>query len=104
MPRVVGKAAASEADTNAPASDMIPAAVHRAKTAGMLETWRLTSEGWTKIDAPMMIPTTIAVACTRPIERRSKNTVYTVGSMGAAEGNPLPVVAARNGGYVISRC
>ncbi len=55
---------------------MMPAAVHTANTAGMVETWRLTSDGWTKIDAPMMIPTTIAVACTRPIERRSKPTVY----------------------------
>jgi hypothetical protein len=36
-----------------------------------LGTARLTSEGWTKIDEPTMVPTTIAVACVNPIERVS---------------------------------
>ena len=31
----------------------------------------LTSDGWTKIDDPTMVPTTIAVACVRPIVRVS---------------------------------
>ena len=34
-------------------------------------TARLTSDGWTKIDAPTMVPTTMAVAWVRPIERSS---------------------------------
>src|SRR5262245_13116137 len=40
-------------------------------------TARLTSDGCTKIDAPMMVPTTIAVACGRPIERVSVLTPLT---------------------------
>jgi hypothetical protein len=31
----------------------------------------LTSDGWTKIDDPTMVPTTMAVACVRPIVRAS---------------------------------
>jgi len=37
-----------------------------------LGTARLTSDGWTKIDEPTMVPTTIAVACVSPIERVSR--------------------------------
>jgi hypothetical protein len=32
--------------------------------------WRVISDGWTKIDAPTIVPTTIAVACVSPRERR----------------------------------
>jgi hypothetical protein len=36
--------------------------------------WRAISDGWTKIDAPMIVPATIAVALTRVRERgRSAN-------------------------------
>jgi hypothetical protein len=34
-------------------------------------TARLTSDGWTKIEEPTMVPTTIAVACVSPIDRWS---------------------------------
>ena len=32
--------------------------------------WRVISDGCRKIDAPMIVPTTIAVAWVRPSERR----------------------------------
>src|ERR1039458_8305151 len=47
----------------------MPAATHTERTPPTLGTCRLISEGCTKTDAPMMIPTTIAVACSRPIGR-----------------------------------
>src|SRR5262245_7512370 len=36
-----------------------------------LGTARLTSDGCTKIELPTIVPTTIATACTRPIDRVS---------------------------------
>jgi hypothetical protein len=36
-----------------------------------LGTARVTSDGWTKMDAPTIVPTTIAVAWTFPIDRLS---------------------------------
>src|SRR2546423_1194995 len=42
-----------------------------ASTPGTLGTWRLISEGCTKMEAPMVIPTTMVVACSRPLGRAS---------------------------------
>src|SRR5215472_47715 len=46
-----------------------PAAIHTSSMPTKLGTARLTSDGCTKIDEPTMVPTTIAVAWTRPIDR-----------------------------------
>src|SRR2546429_2016649 len=46
-----------------------PAVVHTSSIPPKLGSARLTSDGCTKIEEPTMVPTTIAVACTRPIER-----------------------------------
>src|SRR5690242_13776162 len=48
-----------------------PATTQTISMPPKLGTARLTSEGWTKIDAPTIVPTTIAVACGSPIERVS---------------------------------
>jgi hypothetical protein len=40
-----------------------------------LGTARLTSDGYTKMDEPTMMPTTMAVACTSPMERVSVSTL-----------------------------
>src|SRR5215203_4801021 len=48
-----------------------PAATHTSRIPAKLGTARLTSDGWTKIEEPTIVPTTIAVACVRPIERAS---------------------------------
>src|ERR1017187_2516605 len=47
----------------------MPAATHTERTPPTLGTYRLISEGCTKIEAPMMMPATIAVACSRPMGR-----------------------------------
>ena len=41
------------------------------KTPDIDGTWPVISDGCTKIDAPMIVPTTIAVACGKRITRRS---------------------------------
>src|SRR5882762_3781155 len=73
-PPVRGKADANSAQQSAPKRVSSPAAIQTANTPGTDGTSRAISEGWTKIDAPMMMPTTIAVACPRPIERLSSVT------------------------------
>src|SRR3982751_3417827 len=55
----------------APNQVSAPAAIHTSSMPPNVGTARLTSDGWTKIDEPTMVPTTIAVACVRPIERAS---------------------------------
>src|SRR5262245_65630787 len=52
-----------------------PATIHTSSIPLKLGTARLTSDGWTKIDAPTIVPTTIAVACVRPIDRASLDMV-----------------------------
>ena len=47
----------------APAIVRQPATVHAASRPGIEGTAPVISDGWTKIEAPMMVPTTIAVAC-----------------------------------------
>src|SRR6185503_10131176 len=48
-----------------------PATIHTSSMPPKLGTARLTSDGWTKIDEPTIVPTTIAVACVSPMERAS---------------------------------
>src|SRR5438034_5847098 len=70
-PPVCGNADESSAQMLAPNQVSAPAAAHTSSMPPKLGTARLTSDGWTKIDAPMIVPTTIAVACRSPIERVS---------------------------------
>ena len=65
LPPVRGYADANSAQMSAPQSVSAPAAMPA--TEGI---WRVISDGWTKIDAPTIVPTTIAVACVSPRERR----------------------------------
>src|SRR5262245_51820857 len=59
----------------APNQVSAPATTHTSSIPAKLGTARLTSDGWTKIDAPTIVPTTIAVACVRPIDRASLDMV-----------------------------
>src|SRR6266550_4003038 len=69
-PPLSGYTEASSAQINAPASVSSPARVHTRTTPATERISPVISEGCTKIDAPMIVPTTIAVARTRPMERR----------------------------------
>src|ERR1044071_7142782 len=53
----------SSSQISDPNSVTTPATSQTESTPATLGTWRLISEGCTKIEAPMMIPTTMAVAC-----------------------------------------
>ncbi len=64
-----GTAAASSAVMSAPARVRAPATIHTASTPETEGTAPVTSEACTKIDAPMIVPTTIAVARPRPSDR-----------------------------------
>ncbi len=55
----------------APNQVSAPAAIHTSSMPPNDGTALLTSDGWTKIDEPTMVPTTIAVAWVRPIVRVS---------------------------------
>src|SRR5439155_2952106 len=57
------------AHTLAPNHVSAPAAAQTSSMPPKLGTARLTSDGCTKIDAPTIVPTTIAVACGSPIDR-----------------------------------
>src|ERR1039457_2518669 len=81
-PPVRGKADDNSAQTSEPNKVKTPATTHTESTPGILGTCRLISEGWTKIEAPMMIPTTIAVAWRRPMGRSSGGRVGGVAKMG----------------------
>ncbi len=70
-PPAFGNADASSAAISAPNSVNTPATNQTAYTADSLGTEAVIADGWTKIDAPMMMPTTSAVACVRPRERLS---------------------------------
>ena len=70
-PPVRGNADVSSAQMLAPNQVSAPATTHTSSMPLKLGTARLTSDGWTKIDEPTMVPTTIAVACVSPIERAS---------------------------------
>src|SRR5204863_4643642 len=68
-PPVWGKAEDNSAQMSAPQSVSAPAATHTSKMPETDGIWRVISEGCTKIEAAMMVPTTIAVACVSPRER-----------------------------------
>src|SRR5258706_11108772 len=68
-PPVRGNADASSAQMSAPNSVSTPANSQTSKIPETLGTRRVISDGWTNIEAPMMIPTTIAVARSRPMGR-----------------------------------
>src|SRR5437867_7624042 len=71
-PPVRGYAEVSSAQMLAPNQVSAPATTHTRSMPTKVGTARLTSDGWTKIDEPTIVPTTIAVACVRPIERVSE--------------------------------
>jgi hypothetical protein len=62
----------------APNQVSAPAASHTSSMPLNDGTALLTSDGWTKIDDPTIVPTTIAVACVSPIVRASLS-VMTLG-------------------------
>src|SRR5438067_1444554 len=70
-PPVRGYTPESSAQTSDPNSVSTPDAIQTESTPVLLGTLRLISEGCTKMDAPMMIPATMQLACTRPIGRRA---------------------------------
>src|SRR5262245_20601296 len=70
-PPVRGYADVSSAQMLAPNQVSAPATIQTRSMPPKCGTARLTSDGWTKIDAPTIVPTTIAVAWTSPIERAS---------------------------------
>src|SRR5258706_10601933 len=70
-PPVRGMADDSSAQMEAPNQVSAPAAIQTSSMPLKLGTARLTSDGWTKIDEPTIVPTTIAVACVNPIVRAS---------------------------------
>src|SRR5882672_6706687 len=80
-PPVRGYAEASSAQMLAPNHVSAPAAIHTSTIPPKLGTARLTSDGCTKIELPTIVPTTIATACTRPIDRvsagRMRDIAYT---------------------------
>src|SRR5882672_1151983 len=70
-PPLRGNADASSAVTSAPVSVSRPATSHAASTPPADGTLAVITEGCTKMDAPMIVPTTIAAAGTRPMDRRN---------------------------------
>src|SRR5581483_9772592 len=78
-PPVRGYTDDSSAHTSDPKSVSTPAASHTASTPAIVGTCRFTSDGCTKMDAPMMMPTTIAAACGSPIGRSSDGLGEAVG-------------------------
>jgi hypothetical protein len=69
-PPVVGKTAESSAQTSAPQKVSPPAASQTSSTPPAFGTSRVISEGCMKMDAPRMIPTTIAVEWARVMDWR----------------------------------
>src|ERR1700674_3103861 len=70
-PPVRGEAAVRAARRRAQNRVSAPAATQTSSMPAKVGTARLTSDGWTKIDEPTIVPTTIAVACVSPIDRWS---------------------------------
>src|SRR5215471_19194565 len=88
-PPVLGSADDSSAQMLAPNHVSAPATIHTSSMPPKLGTARLTSEGWTKIDEPTIVPTTMAVAWTRPIDR--------VSFIGRAKSYHRPVMVSDTG-------
>src|SRR5438094_346640 len=70
-PPDLGYADANSAAMSAPNSVRTPDTIHTRYTAPSVGTVPVITEGCTKIDAPMMMPTTSAVAWSSVIERAS---------------------------------
>src|ERR1041385_6001901 len=70
-PPARGYADASSAAIRAPNRVRMPDTIHTANTPPTVGTDPVMTDGCTKIDAPMMMPTTSAVACSGVIERES---------------------------------
>src|SRR5437867_13100480 len=68
-PPVRGNAEVSSAQMLAPNQVSAPATTHTSSMPPKVGNARLTSDGCTKIDEPTIVPTTIAVAWMRPIDR-----------------------------------
>src|SRR6266550_1956312 len=75
-PPLSGYTEASSAQIRAPASVSAPAKAHTRTTPATERISPVITEGCTKIDAPMIVPTTIAVARTGPMERRRSLMAY----------------------------
>src|SRR5512140_341235 len=60
-PPVLGYADASSAQMSAPTTVRRPATIHASRSPGIDGNAPLISDGWTKIEAPIIVPTTIAV-------------------------------------------
>src|SRR6266851_5204323 len=59
----------------APNQVSAPAAIQTRSMPAKVGTALLTSDGCTKIDAPTIVPTTMAVACVSPIVRASLDVI-----------------------------
>src|SRR5712691_6887780 len=59
----------------APNQVSAPAAIQTSSMPANVGTALLTSDGCTKIDEPTIVPTTMAVACVRPIVRASLDAI-----------------------------
>src|SRR6267378_3038466 len=70
-PPVRGNAEDNSAHTSAPQSVSAPETAQTRNTTEIAPVRAVISDGWTNIDAPMIVPTTMAVAWTRPMERRN---------------------------------
>ncbi len=68
-PPLWGYAEASSAQISAPTRVSRPASVHTSTTPATERISPVITDGCTKMDAPTIVPTTIAVARTSPIER-----------------------------------
>ncbi len=66
-----GNAEASSAQASAPKKVRAPATTHTQSVPRTEGNCPVTSEAWTKMAAPMMVPTTIALAWGRPMARSS---------------------------------
>ena len=69
-----GKAEASSAQTRAPKSVSTPHAIQTSRMSSGVPRWRAISDGWTKIEAPMIVPATIATAFVRVSDGASSAT------------------------------
>src|SRR5688572_15307559 len=92
-PPALGNADDSSAQSRAPHNVSAPATSQTAKIPGIDGTCAAISEGCTKIEAPMMMPTTNAVARSGPISRRSDMGAANVGRASCRERVESSVVA-----------
>src|SRR5690606_20168567 len=74
IPPVCGNAEASSQQIKAPKSVSTPPAVHASMIGSGDRRGGAISDGWTRIDAPMIVPATIAIAWRRDSERGRSGT------------------------------